>query len=80
MFKRKLSNFIDTSDEWISKRSGLKNRHFVTNNEKTLICLFAANKAIENAGISKNDVDLIVLATTTPDNTFPSTATLVQKN
>ncbi len=75
-----LSNFIDTSDEWISKRSGIKNRHFVTNNEKTSdMSFFAANKAIENAGISKNDVDLIVLATTTPDNTFPSTATLVQK-
>merc|ERR1711991_1211998 len=40
---------------------------------------FASNKAIENAQISKNDIDLIVLATTTPDNTFPSTATLVQK-
>ena len=75
-----LSNFVDTSDEWISKRSGIKNRHFVTDNEKTSdMSFFAANKAIENAGISKNDVDLIVLATTTPDNTFPSTATLVQK-
>ena len=75
-----LSNFVDTSDEWISKRSGIKNRHFVTDNEKTSdMSYFAANKAIKNAGISKNDVDLIVLATTTPDNTFPSTATLVQK-
>ena len=43
------------------------------------MAFFAANKAIENAQISKNDIDLIVLATTTPDNTFPSTATLVQK-
>ena len=75
-----LSNFVDTSDEWISKRSGIKNRHFVTDNEKTSdMSFFAANKAIENAEISKNDIDLIVLATTTPDNTFPSTATLVQK-
>jgi len=75
-----LSNFVDTSDEWISKRSGIKNRHFVTDNEKTSdMSFFAANKAIENAGICKNDVDLIILATTTPDNTFPSTATLVQK-
>ncbi len=74
-----LSNFVDTSDEWISKRSGIKNRHFVTNDEKTSdMSFFAANKAIDNAGISKNDIDLIVLATTTPDNTFPSTATLVQ--
>ncbi len=75
-----LSNFVDTSDEWISKRSGIKIRHFVTDNEKTSdMSFFAANKAIENAEISKNDIDLIVLATTTPDNTFPSTATLVQK-
>ena len=75
-----LSNFVDTSDEWISKRSGIKNRHFVTDNEKTSdMSFFAASKAIENAEISKNDIDLIVLATTTPDNTFPSTATLVQK-
>ena len=75
-----ISNFVDTSDEWISKRSGIKNRHFVADNEKTSdMALFAANKAIENARISKNDIDLIVLATTTPDNTFPSTATLVQK-
>ena len=75
-----LSSFIDTSDEWISKRSGIKNRHFVSDNENTSdMAFFAANKAIENAKISKNDIDLIVLATTTPDNTFPSTATLVQK-
>ncbi len=76
----RLSNFVDTSDEWISKRSGIKNRHFVSDNEKTSdMAFFAATKAIENAQISKNDIDLIVLATTTPDNTFPSTATLVQK-
>ena len=72
--------FVDTSDEWISKRSGIKNRHFVSDNEKTSdMAFFAATKALENAQISKNDIDLIVLATTTPDNTFPSTATLVQK-
>ncbi len=76
----RLSNFVDTSDEWISKRSGIKNRHFVSDNEKTSdMAFFAATKALENAQISKNDIDLIVLATTTPDNTFPSTATLVQK-
>ena len=75
-----LSNFVDTSDEWISKRSGIKNRHFVADNENTSdMAFFAAKKALKNAQISKNDIDLIVLATTTPDNTFPSTATLVQK-
>ncbi len=75
-----LSNFVDTSDEWISKRSGIKSRHFVSDNENTSdMAFFAANKAIEKAKIPKNEIDLIVLATTTPDNTFPSTATLVQK-
>ena len=75
-----LSNFVDTSDDWISKRSGIKNRHFVADGEKTSdMAFFAANKAIENAQISKNEINLIILATTTPDNTFPSTATLVQK-
>jgi len=75
-----LSSFVDSSDEWISKRSGIKNRHFVARDEKTSdMAFFAANKAIEDAKISKNDINLIILATTTPDNTFPSTATLVQK-
>ena len=71
---------MDTSDEWISKRSGIKNRHFASVNETTSdMSLHAAYKAIENAQISKNDIDLIILATTTPDNTFPSTASLIQK-
>ena len=75
-----LSNYVDTSDEWISKRSGIKNRHFVADDENTSDMAFsAANKAIKNAQLSKTDIDLIILATTTPDNTFPSTATLVQK-
>ena len=57
-----LSNFVDTSDEWISKRSGIKSRHFVSDNEKTSdLAFFAANKAIENAQISKNEIDLIIL-------------------
>ena len=75
-----LSSFIDTSDEWISKRSGIKNRHFVSVDETTSdMAYFAAKKAIKNAQISINEIDLIIVATTTPDNTFPSTATLVQK-
>ena len=75
-----LSKFIDTSDEWISKRSGIKNRHFVSKNETTSdLALHAALKAIENSTIDKDDINLIIVATTTPDNTFPSTATMVQK-
>ena len=75
-----LSTFIDTSDEWISKRSGIKNRHFVSKNETTSdLALHAALKAIENSTLDKDDINLIIVATTTPDNTFPSTATMVQK-
>ena len=75
-----LSKFIDTSDEWISKRSGIKNRHFVSKNETTSdLALHAALKAIENSTLDKDDINLIIVATTTPDNTFPSTATMVQK-
>ena len=75
-----LSKFIDTSDEWISKRSGIKNRHFVSKNETTSdLALQAALKAIENSTLDKDDINLIIVATTTPDNTFPSTATMVQK-
>ena len=75
-----LSEFIDTSDEWIFKRSGIKNRHFVSKNETTSdLALYAALKAIENSTLDKDDINLIIVATTTPDNTFPSTATMVQK-
>ena len=75
-----LSKFIDTSDEWIFKRSGIKNRHFVSKNETTSdLALHAALKAIKNSTLDKDDINLLIVATTTPDNTFPSTATMVQK-
>jgi len=75
-----LSKFIETSDEWISKRSGIKNRHFVSKNETTSdLALQAALKAIKNSTLDKDDINLLIVATTTPDNTFPSTATMVQK-
>ncbi|MDC1357246.1 ketoacyl-ACP synthase III [Pseudomonadota bacterium] len=75
-----LSKFVDTSDEWIYKRSGIKNRHFVSQEETTSdLASYAALKAIENSTLEKKDINLLILATTTPDNTFPSTATLVQK-
>ena len=83
--KRKLSNedltkFIDTSDEWITKRSGIKSRHFVSESEFTSdLAVNAALKAIEMSKIEINEIDLIILATTTPDNSFPSTATKVQQ-
>ncbi len=75
-----LSKFVETSDEWITKRSGIKFRHFVSNNETTSdMAVHAALNAIKNSQIKKEDIDLIIVATTTPDNTFPATATLVQK-
>ena len=75
-----LSKFVDTSDEWIYKRSGIKNRHFVSQEETTSdLASYAALKAIENSTLEKKDINLLIVATTTPDNTFPSTATLVQK-
>ncbi len=83
--KKKFSNedltkFIETSDEWISKRSGIKFRHFVSDNETTSdMALNAGFNALKHAQIKKENIDLIIVATTTPDNTFPATATLVQK-
>ena len=75
-----LSQFIDTSDEWITKRSGIKSRHFVSKNELTSdLATNAALKAIKMSELNVNDIDLIIVATTTPDNTFPSTATRVQQ-
>ena len=84
--KKKTSNYdlakiMDTSDEWISKRTGIKFRHFVEDNELTSdMGTNAAELAILNAGLKPNDIDLIILATTTPDNTFPSTASKIQRN
>tara|TARA_B110000285_G_scaffold16483_1_gene16150 strand:+ start:1184 stop:2167 length:984 start_codon:yes stop_codon:yes gene_type:complete len=75
-----LSQFIDTSDEWITKRSGIKSRHFVSKNELTSdLATNAALKAVQMSGLNIKDIDLIIVATTTPDNTFPSTATRVQQ-
>jgi len=75
-----LSKIIDTSDEWITQRSGIKQRHFVAENETTSdMAFYASLKAIQYANIDKNNIDLIIVATTTPDNTFPATAALLQK-
>lgn len=74
-----LESMVETNDEWITERTGIKKRHVAADGEFTsTIAAKAAAKAIEAANIKKEDVDLIVLATTTPDLTFPSTATKVQ--
>jgi 3-oxoacyl-[acyl-carrier-protein] synthase-3 len=74
-----LARKIDTSDEWIRKRTGITQRHIAAEGELTSdIAEHAARAALDNAGVSSDEVDLIVLATATPDNTFPATAARVQ--
>ena len=74
-----LSKDVDTSDEWITERTGIKERRIADESETTSsLGIEAAKRAIKNAGISSKDIDLIVVATTTPDNTFPATATSIQ--
>ena len=74
-----LARNIDTSDEWIRKRTGITQRHIAADGELTSdIAELAARAALDNAGVSSDEIDLIVLATATPDNTFPATAARVQ--
>ena len=74
-----LEKILDTTDEWITSRTGIKERHIVGSNESTSDLAFkAARDAINNAGIDANQVDLIIVATTTPDKIFPSVACNVQ--
>ena len=70
---------IDTSDEWIVQRTGIRQRHIAAEGEFTShLAINAARAALANAGIDAQSIDLIVLATSTPDNTFPATAVAVQ--
>ena len=74
-----LSGCVETSDGWIRRRTGISQRHFVADGETTAdLASNAATTAITRAGLVPTDIDLIIVATTTPDNTFPSTATKVQ--
>jgi 3-oxoacyl-[acyl-carrier-protein] synthase-3 len=74
-----MAKFVDTSDEWIRSRSGIGARHFAATDETTsdMACI-AGKRAIEAAGIDRSEIDLIIVATMTPDMPFPSTACLVQ--
>ena len=75
-----LEKMMDTSDEWIRERTGIKRRHLAADNETTSdLALAAARKALDMAGIGAEDLDLIVLGTATPDKVFPSTACIVQR-
>ena len=74
-----LAQMVDTSDAWIAERTGIRERHIAAPGEKTSdLALNAARKALASAGMTAQDLDLIVLATATPDETFPATATTVQ--
>ena len=74
-----LEKTLDTTDEWITSRTGIKERHIVGSDEQTSDLAFeAAKKAISNADISTEEIDLIIVATTTPDKIFPSIACNVQ--
>ncbi len=74
-----LSSLVDTSDEWIYSRTGILRRHIAADDELTSdLGRLAAEDALANAGVAPGDVDMIVLATTTPDSTFPATAARIQ--
>ncbi len=74
-----LSKIVDTSDEWITSRTGIKARHIAAENEQTSdLAVKAAQATLADAGIVATDIDLIIVATSTPDMTFPATACIVQ--
>ncbi len=74
-----LAKIVDTTDSWIQERTGIKQRHIVADDEFTVdLAEHASRRAIEAAGIDASEIDLIVLATTTADQVFPSTACLLQ--
>jgi 3-oxoacyl-[acyl-carrier-protein] synthase-3 len=76
---KELSETLDTSDEWIRQRTGISERRIAAKNELTSdLAVKAAKAALNHAGVLASEIDLIVLATATPDKTFPATATKVQ--
>jgi 3-oxoacyl-[acyl-carrier-protein] synthase-3 len=79
MTNEDLSKVVETTDDWITERTGIRNRHIAAEGELTSdLALHAARAAIADAGIDVQEIDTIIMATTTPDNTFPATATTVQ--
>jgi 3-oxoacyl-[acyl-carrier-protein] synthase-3 len=75
-----LMHMVDTTDEWIFSRTGIRERHIVADDECTSdLAMHAARNAIEAAGIAADTIDLIIVATTTPDKIFPSTACILQR-
>lgn len=75
-----LEKMVDTSDKWITERTGIKKRHIAADNETTCdLAEKASRDAMDAAGVKPGDIDLIIVATTTPDRVFPSTACLLQQ-
>jgi 3-oxoacyl-[acyl-carrier-protein] synthase-3 len=75
-----LEKMVDTSDEWIRTRTGVERRHIAAEEQSTSdLCIGAARIAMEDAGVTPQDIDLIVVGTTSPDLIFPNIATLVQQ-
>ena len=73
-----LSKIVDTNDEWISSRTGIKSRRIVKEENTSYMAYMAAKQALDNANILPEDIDLIIVATSTPDTIFPNTACCVQ--
>ncbi len=79
MTNEEISSIVETSDDWIQERTGITQRHIAADTQVTSdLGVEAAERAMEAAGVSAANIDLIVLATTTPDKTFPATATAIQ--
>lgn len=75
-----LEKMVDTSDQWIQERTGIKKRHIAAKGETTSdLAVMASRRALEMASLAASEIDLIIVATTTPDKVFPSTACLLQK-
>lgn len=72
-----LSKIVDTNDEWISTRTGIKSRHIAENETTSDLCIGASLMAMKNAAINSADIDLVIVATVTTDHTFPATAARV---
>lgn len=80
MTNQEMSEMVETSDEWIQERTGIRERRIAAEGQYTSDLGYeAALAALENAGLTADDIDLIVVATSTPDLTFPSTATIIQE-
>jgi 3-oxoacyl-[acyl-carrier-protein] synthase III len=79
MTNAEMESLVDTTDEWIVQRSGIRQRHIAGDGETTAsLGEGAARAALANAGLAPGDIDLIIVATTTPDNTFPATSVNIQ--